>query len=48
MTKNNDVSEGCYRKGDSSEVLMYFREYAFLINTIPTIKYYILENSKEK
>ncbi len=48
MTKNNDDPKGYYSKGDSSEVLMYFREYAFLINTIPTIDYYILENSKKK
>ena len=48
MSRNDDVPEGYYSKGDSSEILMYFTEYVFLIKTIPTIDYYILENSKQK
>lgn len=42
---NSDVAAGYYQKGDSSEVLMYFNQYIFLINTIPTIEDYILKNS---
>ncbi len=48
MKKNKNVPEGYYSKGDSSEVIMYFREYYFLVDTMPTIDYYILENSKNK
>ena len=48
MTKNKDVPKGYYSKGDSSEILMYFSQYAFLINTMPTLNYYVLENSKNK
>lgn len=48
MKENTKVPEGYYSKGDSSEVIMYFRQYDFLVNTIPTIDCYILENSKKK
>ena len=48
MKENKNVPEGYYSKGDSSEVLMYFRQYDFLIETIPTIDYYILENIDKK
>lgn len=48
MKENTKVPEGYYSKGDSSEVIMYFRQYDFLVETIPTIDYYILENSKKK
>ena len=48
MKENKNIPEGYYSKGDSSEVIMYFRQYDFLIETIPTINYYILENSKKQ
>ena len=48
MKENTDIPYRHYAKGDSSEVIMYFREYDFLVETIPTINYYILENSKNK
>ena len=48
MKENKNVPEGYYSKGDSSEVIMYFRQYDFLVDTIPTIDYYILEYSKNK
>ena len=48
MKENMDIPYRHYAKGDSSEVIMYFREYDFLVETIPTIYYYILENSKVK
>ncbi len=48
IKENNNISEGNYSKGDSSEVIMYFRQYDFLVKTIPMIDYYILENSKKK
>lgn len=43
---NDKVPKGHYSKGDSSEVIMYFEQYDFLVDTMPTINYYILENSK--
>ena len=48
MKENTDIPYRHYVRGDSSEVIMYFREYDFLVETIPTINYYILENSKKK
>ncbi len=48
IKEDKDIPEGYYSKGDSSEVLMYFRNYAFLIETLCTLDYYILENSKKK
>ena len=48
MKENTGIPYRHYAKGDSSEVIMYFREYDFLVETIPTINYYILENSKKK
>ena len=48
MKQNKDIPEGYYSIGDSSEVIMYFRQYGFLVVTVPTINYYILENSKKK
>lgn len=48
MKENKDVPEGYYSKGDSSEVMMYFMQYDFLLATMPTLDYYILANSKKK
>ena len=45
---NEDTPKGYYAIGDASEVIMYFQQYYFLINTLPTIERYILENSKNK
>lgn len=48
MKVNDKVPNGYYGRGDSSEVIMYFNQYAFLTDTIPNIEYFILENSKKK
>lgn len=40
------IPEGYYSYGDPSEIIMYFDRYEFLTDTLPTIGYYILENSK--
>ena len=47
IKENRNVPGGYYTKGDSSEVLMYFSVYVFLIITMPNISYYVLENSKK-
>lgn len=36
-----------YSKGDSSEVIMYFEQYDFLVMTLPSIREFVLENSKK-
>ena len=41
-----DAPKGYYSLGKPSEIFMYFNNYEFLINTIPTIDYYILKYSK--
>ncbi len=48
MEENDNIPIGYYQKGSASEVLMYFEQYDFLIDTVLTIDYYILENSKKK
>ncbi len=48
MRENKDIEEGYYCNGDSSEVIMYFSQYDFLIKTVPGIVYYILGNIKRK
>lgn len=47
MKENKDVVNDYYTIGDVSEVTMYFNEYDFLFESVPNIKYYILENSKK-
>lgn len=47
MKKNKNVPDGHYAIGDSSEVMMYFVEYRFLLLTMPTLKDYILEYNKK-
>lgn len=46
MKADKSMAEGYYHRGDSSEVIMYLRKYDFLIDTVPTIHEFILENSK--
>lgn len=41
-----DSMSGYYSRGNASEVLMYMREYFFLVCTLSNINDYILENSK--
>ena len=48
MKENKDIEEGYYSNGDSSEVIMYFSQYDFLIETVPGIVYYILDNDKKR
>ena len=48
MKKNKKVPEGYYSKGETFEVLAYFMQYDFLVRTIPTVEYYILEKSKKR
>ena len=44
---NEDIPYRHYSKGDSSEVIMYFEQYDFLVMTLPRIHEFILENSKK-
>ena len=46
LKQNKDIPDGCYSVGDASEVINFFNEAGFLLDTVPTISYYILENSK--
>ena len=46
LKQNPDIMDGYYSKGDSSEIIMYFNQYDFLLNTIPNIDEYVLKNSK--
>ena len=48
MKENKNVLDGYYSKGDSSEVIMYFEQYDFLLDTVYTIDYYILEINKKR
>jgi len=48
MKPEKNVPEGYFSPGDPSEIIMYFTRYRFLLETMPTIHYYILENSKKK
>ena len=41
-----DSMPGYYSIGNASEVVMYMREYFFLVITLSNIKDYIIENSK--
>ena len=44
----DNVSDGYYSKGDSSEVFVCFTTCDFLLDTVPALGRYILENSKKK
>ena len=46
MKRNEDIPYGHYSHGDSSEVIMYFEQYDFLVMTLSSIHEFILENSK--
>ena len=48
LKPNKKIPEGCYAFGDASEVLNFIDETGFLLDTVPTISYYIIENSKTK
>lgn len=48
IKRNENIPDRYYQKGDSSEVIMYFEEYDFLVDTIPTIGDFVLEFSKTK
>lgn len=47
IKRNEDIPYGHYSKGDSSEVIMYFEQYDFLVMTLPSIHEFVLENSKK-
>ncbi len=47
IKRNEDIPYRHYSKGDSSEVIMYFEQYDFLVMTLPSIHEFILENSKK-
>jgi len=47
IKKNEDIPYGYYSKGDSSEVIMYFEQYDFLLVTLPSIHEFILKYSKK-
>lgn len=42
------IEEGYFTVGEESEVAMYVINYTFLIITMPTLSYYVVENSKKK
>ena len=44
----DELEEGYFTVGEESEVTMYIMNYIFLIVTMPTLSYYIVENSKKK
>lgn len=46
LKQNKDIPDGCYAFGDASEVIIFLNEAGFLLDTVPTISYYILENNK--
>lgn len=48
IKQNDKLIPGTYSMGDSSEVLMYFDKYDFLISTVVTIRDFVLEHSKNK
>ena len=41
-----NVEEGDYNKGKPSEVIMYFEIFKYLTDQVPSLKYYILNNTK--
>ncbi len=47
IKRNEDIPYRHYSKGDSSEVIMYFEQYDFLVMTLPSIREFLLENSKK-
>ena len=48
LQPNENLEEDTYIRGDVSEIYMCLKEYYFLLTTVPTIKFYVLENSKNK
>ena len=44
---NDKIPYGHYSIGDSSEVIMYFEHYSFLLFSLPSIHEFILEHSKK-
>ncbi len=44
---SEDDIEGYYRIGDASEVIMYFTNYFYLLDSTPSAEEYILKNSKK-
>jgi len=47
IKKNENIPYGHYSMGDSSEVIMYFERYIFLVMTLPNIDEFVLEYSKK-
>lgn len=47
IKRNEKIPYGHYSKGDSSEVIMYFEQYDFLVLSLPSIHEFILEYSKK-
>jgi len=47
IKRNENIPYRHYSIGDSSEVIMYFEQYNFLVMTLPSIDEFILENSKK-
>ncbi len=44
LKETKEITEGYYSIGDISEIIMYLNHYDFLLKTVPTLDYYILEN----
>lgn len=47
LKENSDIPSGYYSRGDSSEVIMYMRQYDFLMASVPTLGDYVIKNSKK-
>lgn len=39
---NEEIPEGFYMQGDCSEILMYYEDYRFLMDTVPALKDFVL------
>ncbi len=48
LTDKDKAHHDYYQIGTASEIMMYYTNYVFLTDTIPTIEYYILEKFKIK
>ena len=48
IKKSEKADDGCYIRGDSSEIFMYAQRYTFLLLTMLRLPEYILENLKSK
>ena len=48
LKPGKNITEGYYSHGDSSEILMYFNEYTFLLVSMQLLESYVKINTKKK